>query len=232
MATTEDSSVIQQEGTRKVVRRVRFYNLDAIISVGFRVNSKRGIQFRQWANNVIQDHLLKGYSINQRLYQLEDKMDRRLAKHDQEIDELKDKVDFFVQTSLPPVQGVFYDGQVFDAKVFAAKHILKAKKSIFLIDNWVAITTLELLSKKATGVTVEIVTSHQGNRLSPNDISSFNIQYGGLSIRESEHFHDRFLIIDDTELYLIGASLKDLGRKCFAFTKLDATEIANLKARE
>ena len=231
-ATTEDSSVVQQEGIRKVVRRVRFYNLDAIISVGFRVNSKRGIQFRQWANNVIQDHLLKGYSINQRLYQLEDKMDRRLAKHDQEIDELKDKVDFFVQTSLPPVQGVFYDGQVFDAKVFAAKHILNAKKSIFLIDNWVAIATLELLSKKATGVTVEIVTSHQGNRLSPNDISSFNMQYGGLSVRESEHFHDRFLIIDDKELYLIGASLKDLGKKCFAFTKLDVTEIANLKARE
>ena len=159
-------------------------------------------------------------------------MDRRLAKHDQEIDELKDKVDFFVQTSLPPVQGVFYDGQVFDAKVFAAKHILNAKKSIFLIDNWVAIATLELLSKKATGVTVEIVTSHQGNRLSPNDISSFNMQYGGLSVRESEHFHDRFLIIDDKELYLIGASLKDLGKKCFAFTKLDVTEIANLKARE
>lgn len=231
-ATVSKMETVQQEGSRKIVRRQDFYNLDVIIAVGYRVNSARATQFRIWATKVLREYLLRGYAFNQRLYQLEDKMDRRLAKHDQEIDELKDKVDFFVQTSLPPVQGVFYDGQVFDAKVFAAKHILKAKKSIFLIDNWVAITTLELLSKKATGVTVEIVTSHQGNRLSPNDISSFNIQYSGLSIRESEHFHDRFLIIDDTELYLIGASLKDLGRKCFAFTKLDATEIANLKARE
>ena len=230
-ATAEDSSVVRLEGKRRVVRRVRFYNLDAIISVGFRVNSRRGIQFRQWANGVIQDHLLKGYSINARLNQMEDRVDRRLAQHDHEIVELKDKVDFFVQTSMPPVRGVFYNDQVFDASVFAARHILSAKKSIFLIDSWVDVVTLELLAKKAKGVTVEIVTSRRGNKISASDIAKFNAQHGGLTVRTSKNFHDRFLIIDDTTLFLVGASLKDLGSKCFAFAKLDASFIPALKAR-
>ena len=230
-ATAENFSVVRKEGRRMVSRHVRFYNLDAIISVGFRVNSRLGIVFRQWANGVIQDHLLRGYSFNARMNQLEDKMDRRLAKHDADIVELKEKVDFFVQTSQPPVQGVFYNGQVFDAHVFAAKHILSAKKSILLIDSWVDILTLELLAKKAKGVAVEIVSSPRGNKLKPSDVATFNAQYGGLSVRTSKNFHDRFLIIDNKELYLIGASLKDLGRKCFAFTKLDSGEISGLKAR-
>jgi hypothetical protein len=230
-ATAEDSSVVRLEGKRRVARRVRFYNLDAIISVGFRVNSRRGIQFRQWANGVIQDHLLKGYSINARLNQMEDRVDRRLAQHDHEIVELKDKVDFFVQTSMPPVRGVFYNDQVFDASVFAARHILSAKKSIFLIDSWVDVVTLELLAKKAKGVTVEIVTSRRGNKISASDIAKFNAQHGGLTVRTSKNFHDRFLIIDDTTLFLVGASLKDLGSKCFAFAKLDASFIPVLKAR-
>ena len=230
-ATAEDSSVVRLEGKRRVVRRVRFYNLDAIISVGFRVNSRRGIQFRQWANGVIQDHLLKGSSINARLNQMEDRVDRRLAQHDHEIVELKDKVDFFVQTSMPPVRGVFYNDQVFDASVFAARHILSAKKSIFLIDSWVDVVTLELLAKKAKGVTVEIVTSRRGNKISASDIAKFNAQHGGLTVRTSKNFHDRFLIIDDTTLFLVGASLKDLGSKCFAFAKLDASFIPALKAR-
>ena len=210
---------------------VKVYSLNVVISVGYRVKSLRGTQFRIWATNVLREYLLRGYAFSQRLNQLEDKMDRRLAKHDQEIVELKDKVDFFVQTSLPPMQGVFYDGQVFDAKVFAAKHILSAKKSILLIDSWVDVVTLELLAKKTKGVTVEIVASPRGNKISPSHIAMFNKQYGGLSVRTSMNFHDRFLIIDDKELYLIGASLKDLGWKCFAFTKLAAAEIPNLKAR-
>ena len=230
-ATRKDFFLVRQEGSRQVKRNVTCYNLDAIISVGYRVNSLLGVKFRQWATQVLKDYMLRGYSINARLNQLEDKMDRRLAKHDQEIVELKDKVDFFVQTSLPPMRGVFYNGQVFDAKVFAAKHILSAKKSILLIDSWVDVVTLELLAKKAAGVTVEIVTSHRGNKLSPNDIAMFNQQYGGLTVHESKNFHDRFLVIDDKILYLIGASLKDLGWKCFAFTQLDSAEIPNLKAR-
>jgi len=211
---------------------VKAYSLNVVISVGYRVKSLRGTQFRIWATNVLKDYLLRGYAFSQRLSQLEDKMDRRLAKHDQEIVELKDKVDFFVQASLPPMQGVFYDGQVFDAKVFAAKHILSAKKSILLIDSWVDVVTLELMAKKKKGVTVVIVASPRGNKISPGDIAMFNRQYGGLSVRTSKNFHDRFLIIDDRELYLIGASLKDLGWKCFAFTKLAAAEIPKLKARE
>ena len=115
--------------------------------------------------------------------------------------------------------------------MFATRHILSAKKTIFLIDSWVDVVTLEILSKKAEGVTVEIVTSKRGNKLGTSDISNFNMQYGGLTIRESVNFHDRFLIIDDKNLYLVGSSLKDLGRKCFAFTQLDSSEIPLLKSR-
>ena len=230
-ATRKDFFLVRQEGERQVKRNVACYNLDAIISVGYRVNSILGVKFRQWATKVLKDYLLRGYAFSQRLDQLEDKVDRRLAKHDHEIGELKDKVDFFVRASLPPMRGVFYDGQVFDARVFAARHILSARKSILLIDSWVDVVTLELLAKKAANVTVEIVASHRGNKLSPSDIAMFNRQYGGLTVRESGNFHDRFLVIDDEALYLIGASLKDLGWKCFAFTRLDAVEIPSLKAR-
>lgn len=210
---------------------VQCYDLDVIISVGYRVKSLRGTQFRRWATQVLKDHLLKGYSVNARLNQLEDKVDRRLAKHDQDIVELKEKVDFFVQTSLPPVQGVFFNGQVFDAHVFAAKYILNARKSILLIDSWVDLATLELLSKKKKGVSVEIVTSPRGNKLKTSDINAFNAQYGGLTVKTSKNFHDRFLIIDNKRLFLFGASLKDLGWKCFAFTELNANAIPELKAR-
>ena len=230
-ATVSKMETVQVEGRRRVVRNVDVYNLDAIIAVGYRVNSKLATQFRIWATGVIKAYLLNGYAFNARMNQLEDKVDRRLAKHDADIVELKERVDFFVQTSQPPVQGVFYNGQVFDAHVFAAKHILSAKKSILLIDSWVDIVTLELLTKKANGVMVEIIASSRGNKLKPSDIATFNAQYGGLSVRASKNFHDRFLIIDNKELYLIGASLKDLGRKCFAFTKLDSGEISGLKAR-
>ena len=212
-------------------RPIALYSLDVIISVGYRVKSVAGTRFRQWATKVLKEYLLRGYSFNTRLNQLEDKVDRRLAKHDQDIVELKDKVDFFVQTSQPPVRGVFYNGQVFDAHVFAAKFILSAKKSILLIDSWVDVVTLELLAKKAKGVTVEIVTSRRGNKISASDTAKFNAQHGGLIITVSKNFHDRFLVIDDKTLYLVGASLKDLGWKCFAFTKLDSAEIQRLKAR-
>lgn len=142
-------------------------------------------------NIVLKEYLLRGYAFNHRLNQLEDRIDSRLSKHDQEIIELKDKVDFFVRTSLPPVQGVFYNGQVFDASVFAARHILSAKKSIYLIDSWVDVVTLELLAKKAKGVTVEVVTSRRGNRLSVSDIARFSAQHGGLVVRTSKNFLEK-----------------------------------------
>lgn len=216
------------------IRRGRplvLYSLDVIISVGYRVKSLRGTQFRRWATGVLKDYLLRGYAINQRLNQLEDKVDRRLSKTERDVIDLKGKVDFFVQTSQPPVRGVFYNGQVFDAHVFAAKFILSAKKSILLIDNWVDVVTLELLAKKAKGVTVEIVTSRRGNKISASDVAKFNAQHGGLTVTVSKNFHDRFIAIDGRRLYLVGASLKDLGWKCFAFTELDASEILNLRAR-
>ncbi len=212
-------------------KEVGLYNLDVVISVGYRVKSVQGTRFRQWATQVLKDYLLRGQALNARMNALEDRVDRRLAKHDEDIVDLKEKVDFFVQTSLPPVRGVFYDGQVFDAAAFATRHILSAKKSILLIDSWVDTTTLEMLAKKASGVTLEIVTSRRGNKLAASDIAKFNSQYGGLTVRTSANFHDRFIVIDGKTLYLFGASLKDLGRKCFAFTKLDAKEIPLLKAR-
>ena len=210
--------------------RTAYYNLDAILAVGYRVNSREATQFRRWASSVLKEYLLRGYAFNARMNQLEDKVDRRFAKHDADIIDLKEKVDFFVQTSQPPVQGVFYNGQVFDAHVFAAKHILSAKKSILLVDNWVDIVTLELLSKKAKGVTVELVTTPRGNKLAPSDIATFNAQYGGLTVRTSKNFHDRYLFIDNKRVYLFGASLKDLGKKCFCAMKIEGADIAALKA--
>ena len=194
------------------IYQVDYYNLDVIISVGYRVKSLRGTQFRRWATNILKDHLLKGYSLNKQFERIEDK----LSKHDADINKLQQSVDFFVKTSLPPRQGVFYEGQVFDADVFVTKYILSAKKSIVLIDNYVDITTLEMLAKKGEKVQLKIVTSKKGNSLAQSDIKRFQEQYGKLEISESTSFHDRLLIIDEKELYLIGASLKDAGKTCFA----------------
>ena len=208
-----------------------FYNLDVVISVGYRVKSVQGTRFRQWATSVLKEYLLRGYSVNLRMNQLEDTMHRNLAKHDDRIAALEHKVDFFVQTQTPPLQGVFYEGQLWDACSLVEKLIGRAKKTILLIDSWVGPGTLDMLAKKRNGVAVEVVASPRGNKLAASDITKFNAQYGGLSVKTSTAFHDRFLIIDDKELYLIGASLKDLGRKCFGFTKMDAGEIPAIKAR-
>ena len=235
-ATAKENLVVQTEGNRTVSRKIRFYNLDAIISVGFRVNTKLGIQFRQWANGVIQSYLLKGYAINERLNLLEDRVDRRMAKTEQDVVELKEKVDFFVQTQTPPLQGVFYDGQLWDARALVLKLVAGAKRSLILIDNWATAETLDLFAKKRKGVRLTIFTSEHYDKkhvphrkISDGDVKTFNVQYPKLAVRYNETFHDRFLIIDDKELYLIGASLKDLGRKCFAFTKLDAGAIRGIK---
>ena len=230
-STTEDFSVVRQEGSRRVRRNVTCYNLDAIISVGYRVNSILGVKFRQWATNVLKSYLLQGYAVNQRLNQLEDKVDRRWFSHERDIADLKEKVDFFVQTREPPLQGVFYEGQLWDACSLVEKLIGRAKKTILLIDSWVGPGTLDMLAKKRKGVSVDVVASPRGNKLAASDITKFNAQYGGLSVKTSKAFHDRFLIIDDKELYLIGASLKDLGKKCFGFTSLDKSNIPDILAK-
>jgi hypothetical protein len=158
-------------------------------------------------------------------------MHRNLSKHDDRISALEQKVDFFVQTREPPLQGVFYEGQLWDACSLVEKLIGRAKKTILLIDSWVGPSTLDMLAKKRKGVNVEVVTSPRGNKLAASDIEKFNAQYGGLSLKTSAAFHDRFLIVDDKELYLIGASLKDLGKKCFGFTTLDKSNIPDILAK-
>jgi hypothetical protein len=219
-ATVAKFAIVQNEGGREVTRHIEFYNLDMILSVGYRVKSNRGVEFRRWANKVLKEYLLKGYSVNQRLKSLEEKVDAKLLQHDKQLDYLTDKVDFFVRTSLPPVEGVFYDGQIFDAYKFATDLIRTAKKSILLIDNYVDDSVLLMLSKRDKGVVATIYTHGISNQLNL-DIQKYNSQYPRIDVRTFKQSHDRFLIIDNAEVYHIGASLKDLGKKMFAFSKLD-----------
>ena len=220
MATVAKFAIVQNEGGRTVTRQVEYYNLDMILSVGYRVKSTRGIEFRRWSNNVLKNHLLKGYSINQRLKELEEKVDAKFVKHERQLDYLTDKVDFFVRTSLPPVEGIFYDGQIFDAYKFATDLIRSAKKTILLIDNYVDDSVLLMLGKRDKSVIATIYT-HTISRQLDLDIQKYNSQYPHIEVKTYKKCHDRFLIIDDTDVYHIGASLKDLGKKMFAFSKLD-----------
>lgn len=187
----------------------KYYNLDAILSIGYRVNSKNATLFRKWANSVLKDYLLKGYSINKRLSELE----RTVAQH-------TEKIDFFVRTALPPVEGIFYNGQIFDAYKFATDLVKSARRSIVLIDNYVDETVLLMLSKRSVGVSATIYTQRITQQLQL-DLDRHNSQYPPIDIRTYRNSHDRFLIVDETDVYHIGASLKDLGKKMFAFSKLD-----------
>lgn len=218
--TVAKFATVQMEGDRQVTRQMEYYNLDMVLSVGYRVKSARGIEFRRWANGVLKDYLLKGYSVNQRLTHMERKMDERLAEHEQRLNRIDEKIEFFVRTSLPPVEGVFFDGQIFDAYKFATDLIRSAKTSLLLIDNYVDESVLMMLSKRTEGVSASIYTQ----RISPQlqlDIDRHNRQYAPVSVHELRNTHDRFLIIDNESVYHIGASLKDLGKKMFAFSKLD-----------
>ena len=217
-ATVSKMEIVRLEGSRKVKRVIDIYNLDMILSVGYRVNSKNATLFRRWANKVLKEYLLKGYSVNRRLSELE-----------QTVSEHSKKIDFFVRTSLPPVEGIFFDGQIFDAYKFASDLIKSAKHSLLLIDNYVDESVLLMLSKRQPEVTATVYTQ----RITPQlqlDLDKFNDQYPPIDIRTCKLSHDRFLIIDDTEVYHIGASLKDLGKKWFAFSKLNrpAKLITNL----
>ena len=203
-----------------VKQPVAFYTLDVVISVGYRVKSKQGVIFRQWANKVLKQYLLNGFAINQRVNQLEDKMDKKFAEQDAKIEHLNKQVDFFVRTSLPPVEGVFHNGQIFDAYKFVTDLIKSAKKSLVLIDNYVDESVLLMLSKRNQGVTAKIYTSQITHQLRL-DLQRHHTQYPTIQLVRHTTSHDRFLIIDDTEVYHIGASLKDLGKKLFAFSKLN-----------
>lgn len=216
-ATCSILELLQTEGTRIVRRKVELYNLDVIISVGFRVNTKRGIQFRQWANTILKDYLLRGYAVNRRIEDLE----RRTAANEE-------KIDFFVRMSLPPVEGVFFEGQIFDAYVFVSDLIKRARNRIVLIDNYIDEKVLILLDKRQEGVPVTIWTRQVSESLRL-DIRRHDEQYPTVAIKTVEGIHDRFLITDN-EVYHIGASFKDLGKKLFAFSKLNMESLDVLMA--
>ena len=217
-ATCKDFLQVQEEGGKEKRRLTKFYNLDVIISVGYRVKSKRGTQFRQWANIVLKNYLLHGYAISNRLENLE----QRVSKTEQQIE-------YFVRTSLPPREGIFADGQIYDAFEFIERLIKSAQKSLLLIDNYVDEAVLTMMSEKQTGVTIDIYTKDITKALQLAE-KNFNTQYGGLALHTTQTFHDRFLIIDDNTIYLIGASLKDAGKRLFAFTQMNAAQINTIKS--
>jgi hypothetical protein len=196
--------------------RTFHYNLDMIISVGYRIKSPRGVQFRRWATQVLKDYILRGYAVSQRFERLENR-----------VTETEKQIGFFVKTALPPKEGIFYDGQIFDAYAFASDRIREAKKRIVLLDNYVNDTALLLLSKRKEKVGAEIYTRKISKQLRL-DLTQHNAQYAPIAIQTSDVLHDRFLIIDDT-VYHIGASLKDLGKKLFAFSKMEITPTELLK---
>ncbi|MGV8094707.1 MAG: RhuM family protein [Mangrovibacterium sp.] len=198
--------------------KTKYYSLDVIISVGYRVKSQRGTQFRIWANKVLKDYLLRGYAVTQRFEKIENDVNYLKSK--------VDEFDFQIKTNLPPHEGVFYDGQIFDAHLFVSDLIKTAKQSIILIDNYIDENVLSLLSKRKSNVKAVIYTANISSQLKL-DIKRFNAQYPRIEIKQFTKSHDRFLIIDHQTVYHIGASLKDLGKKWFAFSKvnLDAQEM-------
>mgnify|MGYP006301034163 CR=1 FL=1 len=203
-STVKESLTVQSEGGRQVKRKVLYYNLDVIISVGYRVKSLRGTQFRIWANKVLKDYLLKGHAIN-----------HRLEKVENDVFQIKEKVneiEFQVNTNLPPNEGIFFEGQIFDAWQFAARLIKDASESIVLIDNYVDETVLMLLSKREPGVKATIFTGKISKQFE-TDLKKHNQQYPAIELKHFTKSHDRFLIIDQKDIFHIGASLKDLGKR-------------------
>ncbi len=214
LLTTQHGAI---QGKNQVVK-IKLYNLDVIISVGYRVKSKQGTQFRIWANQILKDYLLKGYALNNRMNRIEDDI--------HVLNEKVGRIDLQINTALPPVQGVFFNGQIFDAYTFVADIIRLAKKSIDLIDNYVDDSVLVLLEKRSKGVSACIYTKSISKQLK-QDLDKHNAQYPVIETKLFNDSHDRFIIIDNSEVYHVGASLKDLGKKWFAFTKIEgfATEI-------
>ena len=220
--TARKIRVVRKEGNRQVNRNIDFYNLDMIISVGYKVNSKRGVKFRQWASKVLKEYLLRGYVINKGLQEVH----TQLGNQDKRISALEEKVDFFVRSSLPPVEGIFYDGQIFDAYVQIVSLIKQAKRSVVLVDNYIDETTLTMLSKRDVQVSATIYT-RQLSAQQQLDVQRHNAQYPPITINTCRHNHDRFLIIDDV-IYLFGASLKDAGKKLFAYIKMQETPASGI----
>ena len=228
---TESSVVKESLTTAKDGKRykTKMYNLDVIISVGYRVKSKRGTKFRQWANRVLKEYIIRGYVLNQQLRMLEERMENKFQDYDSKLKEIQGKVNFFVRSSLPPIEGIFYDGQIFDAYVHIVNLIKQAKQSIVLIDNYIDETTLTMISKRSSNVSATIYTSQHVQNLHQFqlDIQRHNQQYPPIAVNCCQRNHDRFLIIDDV-VYVFGASLKDAGKKLFAYIRMQETSASEL----
>ncbi len=214
ISTVANIAIVQNEGGREVTREIEHYNLDVIISVGYRVKSQRGVSFRQWATKVLKSYISDGYAINS-----EKITHQRFKELEGDVALLKSKVNLLEDKNLTPSQGIFFDGQVFDAYEFVASLIKNAKKEIVLIDNYIDESVLTLFSKNQD-VDVTIYTKTITKQLKL-DLQKYNAQYRSITIKSFKDAHDRFMIIDETDVYHIGASLKDLGKKWFAFSKFD-----------
>jgi hypothetical protein len=222
-SVVKDSLTTAKDGKRY---KTKMYNLDVIISVGYRVKSKRGTMFRQWANRVLKEYIIRGYVINQQLKMLQERMESKFLDYDYKLNDMQNKIDFFVRSSLPPVEGIFYDGQIFDAYAHIISLIKQARQSIILIDNYINVDTLTMLSQRTANVSATIYT-RQLSQQQQLDIQRHNQQYPPINICTTQHNHDRFLIIDDV-VYLFGASLKDAGKKLFAYIKMQETSSQEL----
>ena len=218
ISTCSILELVQKEGSRLVKRNVSFYNLDMIISVGFRVNTLRGIQFRRWANDTLKQYLLNGYAINQRLIAIEDRIDRRLNQHEQILTDHQEKIEFFVRTALPPAEKVFFGGEFFDARVALEKIIRTAKLRIIIIDAYVDATTFEMLDVRDKGVQASIYSGKDLTNLRDMHNAQPDVEPIDTFVWTNPS-HDRWLIVDDT-VYHCGHSLKDMGRKMSAISQM------------
>ena len=210
ISTTEDYSVVRQEGNRNVKRNIKHYNLDAIISVGYRVSSLKATKFRQWATSILKNYIQNGYAINEHKIN-----ELRLSSLENDVANIKSHIK---SNSLELKQGIFFNNEIFDAYVFISDLIKSATKSIILIDNYIDESILTLFSKNQN-IKIQIYTATISKQLQL-DINKYNQQYSNLEVNITKNFHDRFMILDYEDIYHIGASLKDLGNKIFAFTKI------------
>ena len=215
-ATARKIRVVRQEGNRMVNRYIDFYNLDMILSIGYRVNTVSGIQFRHWASGVLKEYMFRGYALNPHLVQIE----QHIIRHDLQISDINQRIDNIVQTAMPPKAGLFFNGETFDAYVFVADLIRSAKEDIKLVDNYINDSVLLLLGKRQSEVSATIYTERITNQIQ-TDLSKYNTQYPPITIKEMEKVHDRFMIIDQQHLYHFGASFKDLGKRLFVVSKIE-----------
>ena len=227
--TIANFATVQIEGSRYVTRDIEYYSLDMVVSIGYRVKSQKGVLFRRWANSVLKEYMTKGVSINQHITTIAERIDKKLTEHEIRLDAQEKKIDFFIQSNLPPKQGIFFDGQIYDAYTFVADLVRKAQRRIVLIDNYIDDTVLTMLDKRASGVDATIYTGRISEQLQL-DIDKHNSQYLPIKVLTFTKAHDRFLIIDE-EVYLIGASIKDLGKKWFGFTLMENTDAERLIGR-